>query len=102
MSEKYQQQVQEINLDLKDLFLSGLLHIPEKAQGLIIFVHGSGSSRFSSRNQWVASYLSKANFATLLFDLLTPTEERIDNITREFRFDIQMLSKRLIEVTAWC
>lgn len=100
--EQYQQNVRTIDIDLENLSLPGLLHIPEQTQGLVIFVHGSGSSRFSTRNQLVASYLSKANFATLLFDLLTPDEEQIDLITREFRFDISLLSKRLIEVTAWC
>lgn len=82
--------------------LYGLLCIPKNALGLVIFVHGSGSSRFSMRNQYVAHQLNNANLGTLLFDLLTPDEDAIDNITREFRFDITLLASRLIDVTNWC
>ncbi len=79
--------------------LNGLLCIPKNAVGLVLFVHGSGSSRFSTRNQYVAHQLNAANLGTLLFDLLTPDEDRIDNVTREFRFDIGLLASRLIDVT---
>ena len=82
--------------------LHGLLSIPKNAVGLVLFVHGSGSSRFSTRNQYVAHQLNEANLGTLLFDLLTPDEDRIDNVTREFRFDIGLLASRLIDVTKWC
>lgn len=82
--------------------LSGFLHIPKNAQGIVLFVHGSGSSRHSVRNQYVASVLNKANLATLLFDLLTPEEEAIDINTREFRFDIPFLASRLIDTAHWC
>lgn len=82
--------------------LNGLLCIPKNAAGLVLFVHGSGSSRFSTRNQYVAHQLNKANLGTLLFDLLTPDEDRMDNVTREFRFDIGLLASRLIDVTNWC
>lgn len=82
--------------------LDGLLYIPKQASGLVLFVHGSGSSRLSTRNQFVARSLNEANLATLLFDLLTPEEDRIDNLTREFRFDIGLLAARLIDVTKWC
>ena len=82
--------------------LHGLLSIPKNAVGLVLFVHGSGSSRFSTRNQYVAHQLNEANLGTLLFDLLTPDEDRIDNVTREFRFDIGLLASRLIDVTNWC
>ena len=82
--------------------LNGLLCIPKNAVGLVLFVHGSGSSRFSTRNQYVAHQLNAANLGTLLFDLLTPDEDRIDNVTREFRFDIGLLASRLIDVTNWC
>lgn len=81
--------------------LSGFLFVPKDAVGLVLFVHGSGSSAHSKRNQYVASALNQANLATLLFDLLTPIEEKIDNITRELRFNISFLVKRLIEVTRW-
>ncbi len=82
--------------------LDGILHIPKDAKGLVIFVHGSGSSRFSVRNQHVAALLNKAKLATLLFDLLTPEEEVIDSRTRELRFDIDLLAQRLIDTTYWC
>ncbi len=83
-------------------FLEGILYIPNKAKSIVLFVHGSGSSRFSTRNQYVAQILNRANHATLLFDLLTPEEDIIDNITREFRFDIKLLASRLLNVTHWC
>lgn len=82
--------------------LDGILHIPKDAKSLVIFVHGSGSSRFSVRNQHVAAILNKAKLATLLFDLFTPEEDAIDSQTCELRFDIEFLAKRLIDVTHWC
>lgn len=83
--------------------LDGLLRIPnENTSGLVLFVHGSGSSRFSTRNQYVASILNQANLATLLFDLFTPEEDAIDSRTAELRFDIEFLSDRLIDATNWC
>ena len=82
--------------------LDGLLYVPKRASGLVLFVHGSGSSRFSPRNQFVARCLNEANLATILFDLLTPEEDRIDNLTRAFRFDIGLLASRLVDVTEWC
>jgi len=82
--------------------LDGLLHIPKKAFGLVLFVHGSGSSRFSVRNQHVARILNQANLATLLFDLFTPEEDAIDSRTAALRFDIDFLSSRLIDATNWC
>ena len=77
------------------------LHLPEHARGLVIFAHGSGSSRFSSRNRQVADYLNKGHFATLLLDLLTQSEERIDVRTAEFRFDIPLLARRVVAATDW-
>ncbi|EKD74156.1 MAG: hypothetical protein ACD_45C00056G0012 [uncultured bacterium] len=82
--------------------LEGILHIPHNARGIVLFVHGSGSSRFSVRNQHVARILNTANLATLLFDLLTPEEEAIDAQTSELRFDIDFLASRLIDTTHWC
>lgn len=82
--------------------LDGLLHIPKEAKGLVLFVHGSGSSRFSVRNQHVARILNQAKLATLLFDLFTPEEDAIDTRTAELRFDIEFLASRLIDVTHWC
>ena len=82
--------------------LDGFLYIPEKACGLVLFVHGSGSSRFSVRNQYVARVLNDANLSTLLFDLFTPEEDAIDSRTRQFRFDIEFLALRLLDATQWC
>jgi len=82
--------------------LKGILSIPEEAKGLILFAHGSGSSRFSSRNQYVAKKLQEAQFATLLFDLLTAEEESVDEYSYEYRFDIPLLAIRLVDVTKWC
>jgi len=77
------------------------LHLPENARGLVIFAHGSGSSRFSSRNRQVAESLNSGHFATLLLDLLTPAEERIDVRTAEYRFDIPLLGRRVIAASDW-
>ena len=85
-----------------NVHLDGLLHIPENAKGLVLFVHGSGSSRFSARNQHVARMLNQTNLATLLFDLFTPEEDAIDSQTAELRFDIEFLASRLIDATEWC
>lgn len=81
--------------------LAGDLILPTNAGGIVLFVHGSGSSRHSSRNQFVASVLQSAGIGTLLFDLLTEGEEAIDLRTRHFRFDINLLAQRLVEVTRW-
>ena len=82
-------------------FLDADLHLPEHARGLVLFAHGSGSSRFSSRNRQVADYLNKGRFATLLLDLLTQAEERIDVRTAELRFDIPLLARRVVAATDW-
>ena len=77
------------------------LRVPERAIGLVLFAHGSGSSRFSSRNRAVAESLQQRGLATLLLDLLTREEERVDVRTAEFRFDIDRLGKRVIAATDW-
>jgi putative phosphoribosyl transferase len=82
-------------------WLDGDLHIPAHARGLVIFAHGSGSSRFSSRNRQVAEVLNEGGFATLLLDLLTPDEESVDVRTAEYRFDIPLLGRRVIAATDW-
>lgn len=82
-------------------FLDGKLLIPQSPEGIIIFAHGSGSGRHSSRNQFVAEKLHEDGLATLLLDLLTPDEEELDNQTRKLRFDIGLLSKRLISTINW-
>jgi putative phosphoribosyl transferase len=81
--------------------LDGDLHVPADARGLVIFAHGSGSSRFSSRNRQVSEFLNHGRFATLLLDLLTPAEERVDVRTAEHRFDIQLLGRRVIAANDW-
>jgi putative phosphoribosyl transferase len=81
--------------------LEGNLAIPAEAQGLVLFAHGSGSSRFSPRNRAVASYLNDSGIATLLIDLLTAEEEAIDRVTAHLRFDIALLAQRLIAATDW-
>ncbi|RAP37608.1 hydrolase [Legionella quinlivanii] len=82
--------------------LDGILFIPESAKSIVLFAHGSGSSRLSSRNHFVARSLNNMGHATLLFDLLTPKEEAIDSFTREIRFNISLLASRLIDAKRWC
>jgi len=77
------------------------LQVPAGARGLVIFAHGSGSSRFSTRNRQVSDFLNTGGFATLLLDLLTAAEERIDVRTAEYRFDIPLLSRRVVAATDW-
>jgi pimeloyl-ACP methyl ester carboxylesterase len=81
--------------------LYGDLTIPDGARGLVVFAHGSGSSRHSSRNRAVAHALQIGGFATLLLDLLTEAEERVDVHTAEFRFDIPMLGRRVAAAIEW-
>lgn len=81
--------------------LGGNLIIPAGSNTIVLFVHGSGSSRFSSRNRFVAKTLNDAGLATLLFDLLTEEEEEVDRFTREYRFDIPLLARRLINAIDW-
>lgn len=91
----------DIDIEFEDFSLSGNLAIPEHSKGIVIFAHGSGSSRFSRRNRFVAETLNDSGIATLLFDLLTAEEEDIDQRTRELRFDIGLLTDRLIGVIDW-
>jgi putative phosphoribosyl transferase len=81
--------------------LEGTLGVPDDAIGVVLFAHGSGSSRFSSRNRFVARVLRDAGFATLLLDLLSPEEEQVDDVTRHHRFDIDMLAERLVAALDW-
>ena len=81
--------------------LEGDLQIPEGATGIVLFVHGSGSSRHSPRNRLVAKVLQEGGIATLLIDLLTTEEERQDALTGELRFDIDFLAGRVLEMTDW-
>jgi dienelactone hydrolase len=81
--------------------LEGNLLIPDGADGIVVFAHGSGSSRHSPRNKFVARHLREAGLATLLFDLLTAEEDAVDKRTREYRFDIGLLAERLVGATDW-
>jgi dienelactone hydrolase len=81
--------------------LDGNLSVPPHASGVILFAHGSGSSRHSARNQFVAQHLQESGLATLLVDLLTAEEEAVDAVTRHLRFDIQLLADRLTAAIAW-
>ena len=81
--------------------LDGDLTVPEEAHGVVLFAHGSGSSRHSPRNRRVAAALQQAGYATLLMDLLTGPEEEVDARTRELRFDIPRLAERLTSATDW-
>ena len=90
--------------DEQQNIIEGDLTIPNitiDAKGIVIFAHGSGSSRHSPRNQYVAQVLNNAGIATLLIDLLTKEEEKIDDVTREHRFNISLLARRLLASTDW-
>ena len=91
--------VNEVEIQAGLAVLSGNLIIPKNAAALVLFAHGSGSSRHSPRNQFVARMLNDAGLGTLLFDLLTPDEEAIDMRTREHRFNIGLLAERLVHAT---
>src|SRR5437660_1989935 len=94
-------QAKDVRIRSGDVQLEGNLSIPDGAQGVVLFAHGSGSSRHSPRNQFVARVIRDAGVGTLLFDLLTREEESIDIYTRHLRFDIGMLAERLVVATKW-
>lgn len=91
----------EITLNLDHALLGGSLALPERARGIVLFAHGSGSSRHSPRNRYVAEILQRAGLGTLLMDLLTIDEDAIDQYTRQHRFDIDLLSRRLAAAIDW-
>jgi putative phosphoribosyl transferase len=91
----------EVQVPVGAVELEGNLRIPDDAQGIVLFAHGSGSDRHSPRNRYVAEALHEANLATLLIDLLTPEEEEEDLRTRHLRFDIRLLADRLAGATDW-
>jgi putative phosphoribosyl transferase len=90
-----------VEINLEDAVLSGDLSLPAGAPGLVIFAHGSGSSRHSPRNRFVAQRINAQGLGTLLVDLLTAEEEARDEETREMRFDIGLLARRVAQVVAW-
>src|SRR5256714_11857416 len=91
----------EVRIPAGRAMLDGNLTIVDQTKALVFFAHGSGSSRNSPRNQFVARTVNQAGLATLLFDLLTPEEESVDLYTREHRFDIGLLAERLVYATKW-
>ncbi|MBI2235075.1 MAG: dienelactone hydrolase family protein [Micavibrio aeruginosavorus] len=90
-----------VSIPAQDVILNADLTIPPEAKGIVVFAHGSGSSRHSIRNRYVAEKLNESDFATLLADLLTVEEEEVDEKTRQLRFDIPMLAHRLSDIVAW-
>ena len=96
-----QQTINEVLVPTGEMALAGSLAIPGQAAGMVIFAHGSGSSRFSSRNRFVAEFLNQGALATLLFDLLTAEEHQVDQYSRRLRFDIPLLAERLSGAVDW-
>lgn len=90
-----------VQIAIDGLTLEGTLGVPRNALGVVLFAHGSGSSRFSPRNRLVARVLRDARLGTLLLDLLSPSEEEVDEVTRHHRFDIPMLADRLVVAIDW-
>jgi pimeloyl-ACP methyl ester carboxylesterase len=91
----------DLQIPISGLSLRGDLVVPDQALGIVLFAHGSGSGRKSSRNRYVASVLQQHRIGTLLFDLLTEQEEALDARTAHIRFDIPLLAERLEQVTDW-
>lgn len=98
---KIQHRTLPVRIPAGAVHLSGDLTLVEQPAGLVIFVHGSGSSRFSSRNRHVAQVLNGARFCTLLADLLTGEEDAVDSLTAQLRFDIPMLAQRTVALLDW-
>lgn len=90
-----------VRIPVGDVTVGGDLTVPDAAAGVVLFAHGSGSSRHSPRNRYVAEVLHQARLATLLLDLLTPEEEKIDEKTAQLRFDIPLLAQRLVLAADW-
>lgn len=91
----------EVEIPAGEVVLAGTLGLRDEKRGLVVFAHGSGSSRFSPRNRFVARVLQDAGLSTLLLDLLTEPEARVDLVTRALRFDIELLTDRLVEAVRW-
>ena len=101
MSTRHFTHEQTIRVPVESGYIDGDLFVPDTARGVVLFAHGSGSSRHSSRNRYVAQELNTAGLATLLIDLLTSAEEEIDVRTRRLRFDIPLLARRLLHAADW-
>ncbi|MEQ1868946.1 MAG: alpha/beta fold hydrolase [Vicinamibacterales bacterium] len=93
--------VEAVQVPIGDRWLHGDLGMVPQSRGMVLFAHGSGSSRHSSRNQHVARALERRGLATLLIDLLTPQEEAVDDLTSEYRFDLPLLARRLVTIVDW-
>lgn len=91
----------DMKIPVGEVVVEGTLTLPPATKVVVLFAHGSGSSRFSTRNQYVAKEFNKATIGTLLFDLLTQEEEETDIVTAEYRFNIPLLAERLIGATEW-
>jgi putative phosphoribosyl transferase len=92
---------QTVRVPAGGVTLEGDLAMPPGARGVVVFAHGSGSSRHSSRNRYVAGQIQSVGLGTLLFDLLTRAEEEVDELTRQLRFDIELLAERLVDAAQW-
>jgi putative phosphoribosyl transferase len=103
MARRMVEQLEEmpVKIATEDVMIEGNLTCPEGATGIVLFAHGSGSSRFSPRNRFVAGYFNQEGFATLLIDLLTREEESLDLQTAELRFNIPLLAQRVVIATDW-
>src|SRR4051812_25015371 len=99
--QSFETQISEVIIPAGPVALHGILNVPPRAHGLVLFAHGSGSSRHSSRNQRVAGSLQTIGLATLLFDLLSPEEEPDHAYNARLRFNIDLLADRLREATRW-
>ncbi|MFI7445286.1 dienelactone hydrolase family protein [Nonomuraea indica] len=92
---------ESLRVPMAGVVLDADVAVPARPRGVVLFAHGSGSSRHSPRNRYVAAHLQAAGLATVLADLLTPAEERLDTVTRELRFDIGLLADRMTELIDW-
>jgi pimeloyl-ACP methyl ester carboxylesterase len=93
---------QDVDIAIDDrVRIKGSLNIVDQAKGIVLFAHGSGSSRFSRRNRYVAGILGTSGITSLLIDLLTEEEEKVDLMTSQLRFDIELLTKRVVGATKW-
>ena len=101
MAETGGMEERQVRVPAGTVMLEGVLAVPDGARGVVLFAHGSGSSRKSPRNRFVARALIEGGLATLLVDLLTPEEEAIDARTRQLRFDIALLGERLVGAIDW-
>jgi putative phosphoribosyl transferase len=103
MDDSFTQTIEEqsVRVPAGPAWLDGNLSLPEQSRAVVLFAHGSGSSRHSSRNRYVARLLNEAKLATLLIDLLTPHEEAIDARSAQLRFDIGLLAERVMDATDW-